>query len=88
MDAHPSIGDVRGAGLFTGLELVADRGTREPDGALALDVIERLRDRHVLTSVAGPHGNVLKLRPPLPFDTSDIDWLVGAIDEVLTEVSR
>lgn len=88
MDAHPSIGDVRGAGLFTGFELVTDRETKAPDTQLALDVVEYLREHFVLTSVAGPHGNVLKLRPPLPFATEDIDWLVGALDGALTSFGR
>ena len=78
-----SIGDVRGAGLFIGLELVQDPATKAPDQQLALDVIEALRERGVLTSVAGPHGNVLKLRPPLAFQEQDIDWLVGALDQSL-----
>ena len=46
-------------------------------------MIEALRERGVLTSVAGPHGNVLKLRPPLAFQEQDIDWLVGALDQSL-----
>jgi 4-aminobutyrate aminotransferase-like enzyme len=83
---HPSVGDVRGAGLFIGFELVSDRDGKTPDQQLALNVIEELREHHhILTSVAGSHGNVLKLRPPLPFnDTTDIDWLVGALDETLS----
>jgi 4-aminobutyrate aminotransferase-like enzyme len=87
-DAHPAVGDVRGAGLFTGLELVTDPGTREPDRELALAVLEELRERGVLTSVAGPHGNVLKLRPPLAFQAADVDWLVGALDASLTALGR
>jgi len=83
-DRHPVVGDVRGAGLFIGFELVKDRGTREPAGALALDLIEALRERGVLTSVAGPYGNTLKIRPPLVFQSQDIDWVVGALDESLT----
>lgn len=82
-DRHPNVGDVRGAGLFTGFELVSNRESKTPDKALALDVIERLRAERVLTSVAGPYGNVLKLRPPMSFQTEDIDWLVGSLDKVL-----
>jgi 4-aminobutyrate aminotransferase-like enzyme len=85
---HEVIGDVRGAGQFTGLELVTDRDTQAPAGELALDVIEGLREREVLTSVAGPEGNVLKLRPTLAFDIADIDWLVTALDEAITEAVR
>jgi len=84
MTTHEAVGDVRGAGLFIGFELVRDRGSREPDRELALALLEELRDRGVLTSVAGPHGNVLKLRPPLAFRSGDVDWLVGALDESLT----
>ncbi len=82
---HESIGDIRGVGQYTGLELVVDRASQAPASALALDVIEGLRSRGVLTSVAGPAGNILKLRPPLAFDMVDIDWLVTALDEVLLE---
>ncbi|GAA0960764.1 aspartate aminotransferase family protein [Frigoribacterium faeni] len=84
MATHETVGDVRGAGLFIGFELVRSRDGREPDRALALALLEQLRDRGVLTSVAGPHGNVLKLRPPLAFQAADVDWLVGALDESLT----
>lgn len=87
-DKHESVGDVRGAGLFIGFELVKDRKSKEPDKELALDLIEALRDEHVLTSVAGPYGNVLKLRPPLAFQSGDIDWLTGALDRSLTKLGR
>jgi 4-aminobutyrate aminotransferase-like enzyme len=82
--AHPRVGDVRGAGLFIGVELVRDPATREPDRDLALALLERLRERGVLTSVAGGNGNVLKIRPTLAFQRHDVDWLVGALDESLT----
>ncbi|WP_192458455.1 aspartate aminotransferase family protein [Musicola keenii] len=87
MARHPSIGDVRGAGLFIGFELVNDRESKTPDKPLALNVIEHLREDRVLTSVAGPYGNVLKLRPTLAFQEHDIDWLVGALDRALTALA-
>ena len=80
------VGDVRGAGLFIGFELVTDPETKQPNKALALDLIERLRDQGILTSVAGPYGNVLKLRPPLAFQAADIDWLVGGLDRALEQL--
>ncbi|MHA3091686.1 aspartate aminotransferase family protein [Acinetobacter brisouii] len=87
MDKHECVGDVRGAGLFIGFELVKDRDSKTPDKALALDLIEELRNTHrVLTSVAGPYGNVLKLRPPLAFQAHDIDWLVNALDQAITKL--
>jgi 4-aminobutyrate aminotransferase-like enzyme len=84
---HEPIGDIRGVGQYTGVELVVDRDSRTPASAMALDVIEGLRSRGVLTSVAGPSGNILKLRPPLAFDMVDIDWLVASLDEVLIEAT-
>ncbi|MFP1927689.1 aspartate aminotransferase family protein [Lonsdalea quercina] len=85
---HECVGDVRGAGLFIGFELVSDREKKTADKPLALAVIEHLREERVLTSVAGPYGNVLKLRPPLAFQTQDIDWLAGALDKALTRARR
>ncbi|WP_416260988.1 aspartate aminotransferase family protein [Gibbsiella quercinecans] len=87
MDKYACVGDVRGAGLFIGFELVSDRETKTPDKQLALDLIEKLRENRVLTSVAGPYGNVLKLRPPLAFQREDIDWLVGALDKSLAALN-
>ncbi|EPW2999954.1 TPA: aspartate aminotransferase family protein [Pseudomonas aeruginosa] len=87
-DKYACVGDVRGAGLFIGFELVKDKATREPDKALALELIEVLREQGVLTSVAGPYGNVLKLRPPLAFQPADIDWLVGALDRGLAALGH
>lgn len=82
---HPeSVGDVRGAGLFIGFEIVKNDGKKTPDQAKALDLIELLRDNQVLTSVAGHYGNVLKLRPPMAFQECDIDWIASALDKCLS----
>jgi 4-aminobutyrate aminotransferase-like enzyme len=81
---HDAVGDVRGAGLYVGVDVVTDPDARRPDVEAALDVVEGLRQRRVLTSVCGP-GNVLKLRPPLVFDEADADRLVTELDAVLTE---
>ncbi|MDE3128799.1 MAG: aminotransferase class III-fold pyridoxal phosphate-dependent enzyme [Gemmatimonadota bacterium] len=86
-DRHPVIGDVRGAGLFLGVELVRDRETREPAGAEAAYVTERLRDLGVLVGTEGPDHNVLKIRPPLPFDETDAKLTVATLDDVLGELS-
>lgn len=81
---HPeSVGDVRGAGLFTGFEITKNDGKKTPDKEKALDLIELLRDNQVLTSVAGHYGNVLKLRPPMAFQECDIDWIASALDQCL-----
>ncbi len=81
---HALIGDVRGAGLYTGVELVLGGDPRRPAGAEALAVLEGLRERRVLTSVCGPTNSTLKLRPPLAFQESDVEWLVGALEGALS----
>lgn len=82
---HEVIGDVRGAGLYIGCELVVP-GTVEPHQALALDVLEKLRERRILTSVCGRFGNVLKLRPPLVFTEEDVDFFMDGFAAVLDEL--
>jgi 4-aminobutyrate aminotransferase-like enzyme len=62
---HPSVGDVRGRGLFIGLEVVRDRSTQEPDSELATRLVRGLRERGVLVGRSGRYGNVLQLSPPL-----------------------
>lgn len=80
---HERIGDVRGAGLFAGVEFVANPDTREPDADTARAVVRRLRERRILISTDGPDDNVLKIKPPLPFTAADADRLSEAIDEAL-----
>ena len=86
MVRHAAVGDVRGLGLFVGVELVRDRATREPDGRLAGLVANRMRDRAVLVSTDGPHHNVIKIKPPLVFTETDAATLVDAMDAALGEL--
>lgn len=81
---HPLIGDVRGAGLFIGVELVSDRATQAPATAETARVVNALRERGVLLSGTGEHANTLKIRPPLVFSEANADLLVDTLDEVLT----
>jgi 4-aminobutyrate aminotransferase-like enzyme/Ser/Thr protein kinase RdoA (MazF antagonist) len=85
--SRPLMGDVRGAGLFLGLDLVQDRETRRPATRQADYVVNRLRDRGILTGTDGPHHNVIKLRPPLIFSEGDADAFIAALDSVLREDS-
>lgn len=82
---HECIGDVRGAGLFLGVEFVADRETRTPDPDTARAAVRQLRDRGILISTDGPDDNVLKIKPPLRFTVADADLLATALDEVLAD---
>ena len=80
---HPIIGDVRGKGMFFAVELVSDRGTREPATAEAQRIINAMRENGVLISRIGPHDNVLKIRPPMPFAQAHADLLLDTLDRVL-----
>jgi 4-aminobutyrate aminotransferase-like enzyme len=78
----PQISAVRGAGLYAGVDFVRP-GTAEPDGDAAIAVVNGLRDRRVLISATGPHGNTLKIRPPLPFARAHVDQLAAALADTL-----
>ncbi|MEJ5081162.1 MULTISPECIES: aspartate aminotransferase family protein [unclassified Ochrobactrum] len=79
---HAAIGDVRGVGLFLGVDILDENGAPSPGAAGNL--VNELRRRHVLISASGPLGHVLKIRPPLPFSISDADELLQICDEVLS----
>jgi 4-aminobutyrate aminotransferase-like enzyme len=69
----PLIGDVRGTGLFIGVELVRDRKTLEPATEETFFVVENMKERQVLLSVDGPLRNVIKIKPPLPFNRKNAE---------------
>jgi len=81
---HGSIGQVRGAGLFIGIEFVDDRENKKPAPVLANSVMNSLRDRNILTGLAGPFDNVLKIRPPLIFDKANADHFSDTLNQVLS----
>ena len=70
---HSLVGDVRGAGLFIGIELVRDRQTLEPADREAAALIEQMKERGILLSTDGPFHNVIKIKPPLVFSRRDAD---------------
>ncbi len=82
---HPVIGDVRGLGLYVGVELVLARDTLEPAGNQASYVANRMRDHGVLISTDGPFHNVLKIKPPLVFNRKNADYLLHCLGKVLEE---
>jgi 4-aminobutyrate aminotransferase-like enzyme/Ser/Thr protein kinase RdoA (MazF antagonist) len=85
MEKHAVIGDVRGLGLFVGIELVLDRGTLDPAPEQASYIANRMRERGILLSTDGPDHNVLKIKPPMVFTEENADFLVGELDEILGE---
>ncbi len=80
---HELIGDVRGSGLFLGVELVRSRATLEPAGEEASFVANRMRERGILLGTDGPYHNVIKIRPPMPFSAEDGELLVRELDLAL-----
>lgn len=82
---HRSIGDVRGSGLFLGIELVRDRETLAPAAPEAAQLVARLKERGILAGTDGPLHNVLKLRPPLVFSEPDAALFLTAVDASLAE---
>uniref|UniRef100_A0A667Z2Y6 Ethanolamine-phosphate phospho-lyase n=1 Tax=Myripristis murdjan TaxID=586833 RepID=A0A667Z2Y6_9TELE len=83
-EKHPLVGDIRGCGLFVGVELVKDRVKLTPATAEAQEIIYNLKEQHILLSADGPHRNVLKFKPPLCFTKEDADLVVEKIDRILT----
>jgi 4-aminobutyrate aminotransferase-like enzyme len=82
---HSLVGDVRGSGLFLGVELVRDRETLEPADAEASYVANRMRDEGILLGTDGPYHNVVKIRPPMAFTEANADRLVETLERVLLE---
>jgi len=79
------IGEVRGSGLFLGVDLVRDRETREPATEEAGYIVNRLRECGILTGTDGPGGNVIKLRPPLIFSDADAQLFTTKLESILME---
>jgi 4-aminobutyrate aminotransferase-like enzyme len=84
---EPRMGDVRGYGLFVGIDWVLP-GTTTPDVAGAAAMVEALKAKDMLLGKAGRHGNVLKVRPPLVFEQSHADLFLAAFTEVLHDADR
>ena len=85
MEKYPLIGDVRGLGLFIGIELVGNRETLEPATAQASYIANRMSERGILLSTDGSFHNVLKIKPPMVFTAANADFLIEMLDEILAE---
>jgi len=86
MQEHDLIGDVRGRGLFLGVEMVTNRSTLEPAAAEASVVIDAMRDQGVLLSTDGPFHNVIKIKPPMVLNHDDVDRTLSKLENCLSEV--
>ncbi|MFO7538969.1 MAG: aminotransferase class III-fold pyridoxal phosphate-dependent enzyme, partial [Chloroflexota bacterium] len=87
-EACPLIGDIRGRGLFLGLELVGDRQTRAPAAVEAGAIVEHMKEEGILLSTDGPLHNVIKIKPPLPFNRENADFFVERLRKVLDILVR
>lgn len=81
------IGDVRGSGLYIGVDIVKDRKSREPDRQAAERIVSGMRARNILIGIAGRHGNVLKIRPPLCFGREHADIFLDGLRSALLDAS-
>ncbi|MGL5809686.1 MAG: aminotransferase class III-fold pyridoxal phosphate-dependent enzyme [Nocardioides sp.] len=81
------VGDVRGVGLANGIEIVSDAASKEPDRRTADRLKNGLKRHGVLVGTAGPHGNVLKVRPPLAFTEAEVPIFVAALSAALEQAA-
>jgi len=86
-EKYDIVGDVRGRGMFVGIDLVKDRKTREPHTAAAQHVLTRFKEEHILLQSDGPHNNVLKFKSPLAFSQDNAATFLQTLDKVLAEIS-
>jgi alanine-glyoxylate transaminase/(R)-3-amino-2-methylpropionate-pyruvate transaminase len=86
MAKHDIIGDVRGSGLMTGVELVKDRKTKEPAKEETLRVFERIKELGLLTGKGGLHANTLRIKPPMCLTSQDVAFILEVLDIALSEV--
>jgi 4-aminobutyrate aminotransferase-like enzyme len=85
-EKFPLIGDVRGKGLMIGIELVRDRGTKEPASGETAKLRGALREMGILVGKGGVYGNVLRIQPPLIITEEECNRLLEALEKVLKEV--
>ncbi|XP_005989398.1 5-phosphohydroxy-L-lysine phospho-lyase isoform X1 [Latimeria chalumnae] len=83
---HPIIGDVRGVGLFVGVDLIKDQEQKTPATEEAELLVERLKQEFIVLSTDGPGRNVVKFKPPLCFTACDAKFVVEKMDAILTDL--
>ena len=83
---HPIIGDVRGKGLFLGIELVDDAVKLNPLPHVAEKIINKMKDKGILLSTDGPNNNVIKIKPPMVFNEQNAYFLTENLDLVLSNI--
>ena len=85
-EKHEIIGDIRGSGLMTGVELVKDRQTKEPATQECADIFETLKDLGLLVGKGGFYGNTLRIKPPMCIHEKDVDFMLEVLDIAIKKV--
>ena len=85
-ERHPVIGDVRGRGLMIAIELVKDRGTKEPDPETTARVFEATRREGLVVSKSGPHRSVIRMVPPLCLSMADVAAVADKMERCFAAV--
>lgn len=87
-EKYECIGDVRGSGLFLGVEIVRDRESKKQDTRLAALLKNGLKDRKILVSTDGPYDSVIKSKPPLCFSKDNVDEVIFAMESCIKETNQ
>ena len=85
---HDIIGDVRGIGLFIGIELIKDKSTLAPATRKAAEMVNRLKNRGILLGTDGPFNNVIKIKPPMVITKEDADMFIRVFDDALSNMKN
>jgi len=85
-EKHEIIGDIRGRGMFIGIDLVKNRETREPNIKAAEHALTRFREERILMQSDGPFNNVLKIKPPLAFSRENVDTFITTLDSIIEDI--
>lgn len=84
------VGDVRGSGLFQGIEFVRTKkgDDLQPHPELTKFLVDYLRYQRIIVSRDGPDANVIKVKPPLVFSKENVDTLVNGLDKALESATK
>jgi 4-aminobutyrate aminotransferase-like enzyme/Ser/Thr protein kinase RdoA (MazF antagonist) len=85
---YDCIGDVRGIGLFLGIEFVKSKITKEPDEQTASNIVNKMKDRGILLSTDGPYHNVIKFKPPMVFNKRNADRVYAELNSILADLTK
>jgi alanine-glyoxylate transaminase / (R)-3-amino-2-methylpropionate-pyruvate transaminase len=86
-EKHEIIGDIRGSGLMTGIEMVKDRQTKAPATQECADIFEMAKDLGLLIGKGGFYGNTLRIKPPMCIHEKDVDFMLEVLDIAIGKVT-